>query len=128
MAGSTGCFILAGTLLITPSIGLFAAAWKGRSVTAMNTNPIMRKLLVDAFCTAPSALVFGFCLVRSIQHFDSLSLTATVLFGACLIPDLLYTRHECGAWPVRRTDIDTGTAFTTHRAEGVTQPTVAATL
>jgi len=36
--------ILAGTLLITLSIGLFAAAWKGRSVTAMNTNSIKGKV------------------------------------------------------------------------------------
>ena len=81
-------------LLITLSIGLFAAAWKGRSVTEMNTNSVKGKLLVDAFCAAPSALVFGFCLVRTTKHFDSLSLTATVLFGACLIADLLYTRYE----------------------------------
>ena len=86
--------ILAGTLLITLSIGLFAAAWKGRSVTAMNTHSTKGKLLVGAFCASPSALVFGFFLVRTIQHFDSLSLTATVLFGACLTAVLLYTRHD----------------------------------
>ena len=88
--------ILVGTLLVAVSISLFVAAWKGRSVTARNTNSIKGKLLVDAFCAAPSALVFGFCLLRTIQHFDGLSLTATVLFGTCLIADLLYTRREVG--------------------------------
>jgi hypothetical protein len=57
-------------------------------------NSIRGKLLVEAFGAAVSALVFGFCLLRTIKQFDSLALTATVLFGACLIADLLYARHE----------------------------------
>jgi hypothetical protein len=60
----------------------------------MNTNSIKGKLLVYAFCAAPSALVFGFFLVRTSLHFDNLSLTGTLLFAGCLIADLLYTRHE----------------------------------
>ena len=60
----------------------------------MNTDSIKRKLLVHAFCAAPGALVFGFCLVRTIEHFDNLYLTVTVLFGTSLIADLLWTRRE----------------------------------
>ena len=103
--------ILAGTLLITLSIGLFAAARKGRSVTEMNTNSVKGKLLVDAFCAAPSALVFGFCLVHTTKHFDSLSLTATVLFGVCLIADLLYTRHEVRRLAASEMAKNAGTQF-----------------
>lgn len=86
--------VLVGTLLIISSIGLFVAAWKGRSVTSMDANSVKGKLMVDACCAAPSALVFGFCLVRTIQYFDSLSFIATILFGACLVADLVYTRYE----------------------------------
>jgi len=60
----------------------------------MNTNSTKVKLLAHAFAAAPSALVFGFCLVRTINHFDSLYLTVMVLFGASLIADLLWTRRE----------------------------------
>jgi hypothetical protein len=86
--------ILVGTLLVALSISLFVAAWTGRSLAAMNTNSIKGKLLAHAFCAAPGALVFGFCLVRTIKHFDSLYLTVMVLFGASLIADLLWTRRE----------------------------------
>jgi hypothetical protein len=86
--------ILAGTLLIALSISLFVAAWTRRSLAAMNTNSVNGRLLVHAFSAAPGALVFGFCLVRTIKQFDNLSLTATVLFGAFLIADLLWTRRE----------------------------------
>ena len=86
--------ILVGALLIALSISLFVSAWKGRSVSTTSSNSITGKLLVDAFCAAPSALVFGFCLLRVIKQFDGVSLTATVLFGGCLIADLLYTRYE----------------------------------
>src|SRR6202035_4164201 len=48
--------ILAGTLLVTVSTSLFVAAWKGRPLTAMNTNSTKGKLLAHAFCAAPSAL------------------------------------------------------------------------
>jgi hypothetical protein len=60
----------------------------------MSTNSVETKLVVHAFCAAPSALVFGFCLVRMIKHFDSIYLTVMVLFGASLIADLLWTRRE----------------------------------
>jgi hypothetical protein len=60
----------------------------------MSTNSIKAKLLVHAFCAAPSALVFGFCLVRMIKHVDSLYLTLMALFGVSLIADLLWTRRE----------------------------------
>ena len=86
--------ILVGTLLVALSISLFVAAWTGRPVTAMNTNSRKGKLLAHAFCAAPSALVFGFCLVRTIKHFDILYLTVMVLFGGSLIADLLWTRRE----------------------------------
>ena len=58
------------------------------------TNSTKGKLLVHAFSAAPGALVLGFCLVRTIQHFDSLYLAVMALFGACLIADLLWTRRE----------------------------------
>jgi hypothetical protein len=35
----------------------------------------------------------GFCLLRTIKHFDSLYLTVMVLFGASLIADLLWTHR-----------------------------------
>jgi uncharacterized membrane-anchored protein len=60
----------------------------------VNINSAKGKLLVDAFCVAPSALLFGFCVVRTVRHFDRLFLVLAVLFGVCLIADLLYTRHE----------------------------------
>jgi len=86
--------ILVGTLLVAVSISLFVAAWTGRPLAAVNTKSIKGKLLAHAFCAAPGALVFGFSLVRTIKHFDSLYLTVMVLFGASLIADLLWTRHE----------------------------------
>ena len=86
--------IVVGTLLVALSISLFVAGWTGRPVTAMNTNSTKGKLLAHAFCAAPSALVFGFCLVRTIKHFDSLYLTVMVLFGASLVADLLWTRGD----------------------------------
>lgn len=85
--------ILAGILSMSLSIGFFVAAWKGRSVSATN-NSIKGKLLTDAFGAAASALVFGFCLVLTIKHFDRVSLIATVIFAGCLIADLLYTQHD----------------------------------
>jgi hypothetical protein len=60
----------------------------------MNTNSTKGKLLAHAFCAAPLALVFGFCLVRTTQHFDNFYLTVTVLFGVSLIAELLWTRRE----------------------------------
>ena len=86
--------ILVGTLLVALSISLFVAGWRGRPLSAMNTNSTQGKLLVHAFSAAPGALVFGFCLLRTIKHFERLYLTATVLFGAVLIADLLWTRRE----------------------------------
>jgi hypothetical protein len=86
--------IVVGTLLVTLSISLLVAAWRGRPVITMSTNSTKGKLLAHAFCAAPSALVFGFCLVRTIKHFDNLYLTVMVLFGASLIADLLWTRRE----------------------------------
>jgi hypothetical protein len=86
--------ILVGTLLVALSIGLFVAAWTGRSVIAMTINSTKGKLLAHAFCPAPSALVFGFCLVRTTQHFDKLYLTVMILFGASLIADLFSARRE----------------------------------
>ena len=55
---------------------------------------IKGKLLAHAFSAVPSALVFGFCLVRTTRHYDSVYLTVMVLFGASLIADLLWTRRE----------------------------------
>jgi hypothetical protein len=87
--------VLAGALLITLSISFFVTAWTGRPLNAMTTNSSTEgKLLAHAVCAAPSALVFGFCFVRVIKHFDSLYLAIMVLFGAALIADLLWTRHE----------------------------------
>jgi hypothetical protein len=87
--------IVVGILLCTLGVSLLVAAWKVRfPVSAMDTNSIAGKLLVNAFCAAPSAFVFGVVLVRTLTHFDSLYLTVTVLFGASLIADLFWTRRE----------------------------------
>lgn len=86
--------ILVGTLLLGLSISLLVGAWKGRLLAAMNTNSTVGKLLAHAFSAAPSALVFGFCLVRTIKRFDGLYLAVTVLFAATLIADLLWTRSQ----------------------------------
>ena len=64
------------------------------ALTAMSTNSIKAKLLANAFCAAPSALVFGFCLVRMIKHFDNVYLTVMVVFGGTLLADLLWARRE----------------------------------
>lgn len=60
----------------------------------MKPKSIKGKLLAHAFCAAPGALLFGFCLVRTTKRFESLYLTVMVLFGASLIADLLWTRRE----------------------------------
>jgi hypothetical protein len=60
----------------------------------MNINSTKGKLLAHAFSAAPSAVVFGFCLVRTTRHFDRFYLAVMVLFGASLIADLLWTRRE----------------------------------
>jgi len=52
------------------------------------------KLLTHAFCAAPGAFVFGFCLVRTTKQFDGLYLTVMVLFGVSLLADLLWTRRD----------------------------------
>ena len=59
-----------------------------------DSSSVKGRLLTHAFCAAPSALVLGFCLIRTIQHFDRLSIIIAVVFGACLIADLLYTARE----------------------------------
>jgi hypothetical protein len=60
-------------LLSTVSVSFFVVAWRGRfPVTATTTYSITEKLLTLALCAAPSALVFGFCLVHTIKHVDSL--------------------------------------------------------
>jgi hypothetical protein len=84
--------IVVGCLLSALGISLFVAATGRFPVTAMNS--IKGKLLTHAFCAAPSAFVFGFCLVRTIEHFDILYLTVMVLFGVSLIFDLSWTRRE----------------------------------
>lgn len=85
--------IVVGCLLSALGISLFVAALRGRFlVSAMNS--IKGKLLTHAFCAAPSAFVCGFCLVRTIKHFDILYLTVMVLFGVSLIFDLFWTRRE----------------------------------
>jgi hypothetical protein len=85
--------IVVGCLLSALGISIFVAALRERfPVTAMNS--IKGKLLTHAFCAAASALVFGFCLARTIKHFDSLYLTVMLLFGASLIANLLWTRRE----------------------------------
>ena len=54
------------------------------------------RLFADAACAAVGAFVFGVCLTRSIKHFDSISVTVTVmvLVVGCLIADLFWTRRE----------------------------------
>jgi hypothetical protein len=96
-AGIDGMFVdestrsvLVDTLLIVVGICLVVDAWRGRRLFAMNTN----KLLVHPFSAAPGAFVVGICLVRTIKHFDTGYLTFTVLFAACLVADLFWTRRE----------------------------------
>ena len=85
--------IVVGCLLSALGINLFVAALRERfPVPAMNS--IKGKLLTRAFCAALSAFVCGFCLVRMVEHFDSLYFTVMILFGASLIADLLWTRRE----------------------------------
>ena len=60
----------------------------------MKTSSVKGKLLVDAICAAFSASVFGFCFVPATRQFDGLALAAALVFGGCLIADLLYTRYE----------------------------------
>lgn len=52
------------------------------------------KLLVHAGLAALGAFVSGLCLIRTLEHFDSISLTVTVCFGVSLLADLLWTRHS----------------------------------
>lgn len=96
-AGTDGMFVdestrsvLVDTLLIVVGICLVVDAWRGRRLFSMNTN----KLLVHAFSAAPGAFVVGLCLVRTIKHFDTGYLTFIVLFAACLVADLFWTRRE----------------------------------
>jgi hypothetical protein len=91
--------ILIDTLLIVVGIGLVVDFWRGRSLFAMNTN----KLLVHAFSAAPGAFVVGVCLVRTLKQFDTGYLTFMVLFGACLVADLFWTRHEVRRLAARET-------------------------
>jgi hypothetical protein len=60
----------------------------------MNTSSIKAKLLAHAFCAALGALIVGFCLVRTIKHFDRLYLTILISFGISLFAGLLWTRRE----------------------------------
>ena len=76
--------------LIVVGICLVVDAWEDRRLFAMNTN----KLLVHAFSAAPGAFVVGICLVRTIKHFDTGYLAFLVLFAACLVADLFWTRRE----------------------------------
>jgi hypothetical protein len=86
--------IVACILLSAISVSVFVVAWRGRfPVTATTTNSNTAKLMTLALSAAPSALVFGFCLVHTLKHVDSLYLTVMVLFGASLIADLLWTRQ-----------------------------------
>jgi len=59
-------------------------------------NSLTGRLFADAACAAVGAFVFGVCLTRSIKHFDSISVTVTVmvLVVGCLIADLFWTRRE----------------------------------
>ena len=86
--------IVAGLLLMAVSIGLLVAAWRGRPSPEAKSNSLEGDLLTHVFSAAPGAVVFGFCLVRTFQPFGHLYLAATVLFGAILIADLLWTRRE----------------------------------
>jgi hypothetical protein len=54
------------------------------------------KLFADAACAAVGAFVFGVCLTRSIKHFDSVSVTVTVMVVVvgCLVADMFWTRRE----------------------------------
>ena len=105
-AGIDGMFVdetthsvLVDTALIVVGICLVADAWRGRRLFATNTN----KLLVHAFSAAPGAFVVGICLVRTIKHSDVGYLTFIVLFAACLVADLFWTRHEVRRLAARET-------------------------
>ena len=60
----------------------------------MKTYSIDAKLLLYAFSAAPGACVAGLCSVRTILHFNWIDLAFTILFGAVLVSDLLWTRRE----------------------------------
>jgi len=68
--------------------------WGSNPSIAMKPDSLNRKLLLYAFYAAPGAAVVGLCLVRTIKHFDGLDLAFTILFGAALISDLIWTRRE----------------------------------
>jgi hypothetical protein len=103
--------IVVGVLLVAVSISLFIAAWRGRPLGAMNTSSLKGNLLTYAFCAAPGALVIGFCLVRSIQHFDRLYVIVMGLFGAALIADALWTQREVRRLAVSETAKRAATPF-----------------
>ncbi len=86
--------IVIGILLSTVGVSLFVVAWRGRfPVTAMNTESIKGKLLVHAYCAAPSAFVFGVFLVRTIKYLNILDFTVVVLSGVSLMFVLFWTRR-----------------------------------
>jgi hypothetical protein len=102
--------IVVGCLLSALGISLFVAALRERfPVPAMNS--IKGKLLTHAFCAALSAFVCGFCLVRMVEHFDSLYFTVMILFGVSLISDLLWTRREVRRLAVSETAKKHATQF-----------------
>jgi hypothetical protein len=74
--------VVVGLLLITLGVSLFVVAWRGRPpVDATDTNAIKNNLLTHAYCAAPSALVFGVFLIRSVKELDIPDVTVAVLSG-----------------------------------------------
>ena len=53
-----------------------------------------RKLFADAYCAAVGSFLFGFFLVRIVEHFDIRYVTGIVLCGAFLICVLFWTHRE----------------------------------
>jgi hypothetical protein len=86
--------IVVGILLGAVSVSVFVVAWRGRfPVTAKNTDSITGKLLAHAFCTGPSAFVFGVFLVRTIKYLNILDFLVVVSSGASLMFVLFWTRR-----------------------------------